>query len=124
MVGNLMVEFAAQSGLSPELNVSLVERYTDGLELSEGYVQGLRFDILNGQPSFRSGAQQHEQADVTVEVTTAAARQLNLLLSGDPHYKQISDHFLSTGELRVSGDIAKMGGWLSAVHDPIVSRTE
>ena len=43
MVGTLMFEAASQAELPPELNLSLVERYTDGVELSEGLVQGIRF---------------------------------------------------------------------------------
>lgn len=123
MVGTLMSEAASQSGLSPELSLSLVERYTDGVELSEGLVQGLRFDILGGKPSFRVGARRDERADVMIEITAAAARELNTLRSADPNYTAALQGFLSTGEMRVEGDPLRMGGWLNAVHDPIVSRT-
>lgn len=118
-----MSEAASQSGLSPELNLSLVERYTDGVELSEGLVQGLRFDILGGKPSFRVGARRDERADVMIEITAAAARKLNTLRSADPNYTAALEGFLSTGEMRVEGDPSRMGGWLNAVHDPIVNRT-
>ena len=124
MVGKLMRDAAARSGLSPELNISLVERYTDGSELSEGFVQGIRFDILCGKPSFRVGARPDERADVTVEVTAAAARELNTLYSADPNYPVSRNRFLSTGAMRVNGDISRMGGWLEEVHDPIVDRTD
>jgi hypothetical protein len=123
MVGRLMRAAASRSGLSPELNVSLVERYTDGIELSEGLVQGIRFDILGGKPSFRVGARPDERADVTVEVTAAAARELNTLRSTDPSYQAARDKFLRTGEMRVDGDPSRMGSWLDATHDPIVDRT-
>ena len=123
MVGALMSEAASQAGLSPELNLSLVERYTDGVELSEGLVQGIRFDIVNGKPSFRVGAQKDERADVTIEITAAAARELNRLRSADPSYPTARDKFLGTGEMRVDGDPSQLGGWLDAVHDPIVDRT-
>ncbi len=123
MVGTLMSEAASQSGLSPELNLSLVERYTDGVELSEGLVQGLRFDILGGKPSFRVGARRDDRADVMIEITAAAARKLNTLRSADPNYTAALEGFLSTGEMRVEGDPSRMGGWLNAVHDPIVNRT-
>lgn len=123
MVGTLMSEAASQSGLSPELNLSLVECYTDGVELSEGLVQGLRFDILGGKPSFRVGARRDERADVMIEITAAAARKLNRLHTADPTYTAALEGFLSTGEMRVEGDPSRMGGWLNAVHDPIVNRT-
>ncbi len=55
MVGRLMSEAASQSGLPPELSLSLVERHTYGVELSEGFVQCICFDILAGRPSFRVG---------------------------------------------------------------------
>lgn len=123
MVGTLMSEAASQSGLSPHLNLSLVERYTDGVDLSEGLVQGLRFDIINGKPSFRVGARRDERADVTIEISAAAARELNSLRSVDPNYPAAVDNFRSTGEMRVDGNLLRMGDWLDAVHDPIVDRT-
>ncbi len=123
MVGTLMSEAASQSGLPPELNLSLVERYTDGVELLAGLVQGIRFDILEGRPSFRVGARRDERADVTIEITAAAARALNTLHGADPDYLAARDKFLSTGEMRVDGDPSQLGGWLDAVHDPIVDRT-
>ncbi len=123
MVGTLMSEAAALSGLSPELNVSLVERYTDGVELSVGLVQGIRFDIISGKPSFRVGVRLDEQGDITIEITAAAARRMNLLGSADPHHRTALDTFLRSGEMRVHGDLARLGGWLNAVHDRIVDRT-
>jgi hypothetical protein len=91
--------------------------------LSEGLVQGLRFDILSGNPSFRVGARHGERADIRIEITAAAARELNSLYSADPDYQAALDNLLSTGEMRVDGDPSQMGGWLKAVHDPIVART-
>ncbi len=123
MVGRLMSEAASQSGLSPYLNLSLVERYTDGIELSEGLVQGMRFDILGSKPSFRIGARHGERADITIEITEAAARELNSLYSADQDYYATRDKFLSTGEMQVDGDPSQMGDWLNAVHDLIVART-
>ncbi len=123
MAGTLMSEAASRAGLSPELNVSLLERYTDGIELSDGLVQGLRFDITGGKPSFRVGVRQDERADVVVELPAAAARRLNTLRSADPQYQTARDHFVSEGEMRVDGDPGRLGRWLAAVHDPIVDRT-
>ncbi len=57
---------ASHPRCKPEPNVSLVERYTDGGDLSKGFVQGIRFDILGGKPSFRVGAQHGERADITM----------------------------------------------------------
>lgn len=124
MVGGLMTDAASRSALSPDLDVSLVERYTDGIELSEGLVQGIRLDIVGGKLSFRIGARPDEQADVTVEITATAARELNSLRSADPNYAAARDKFLRTGEMRVHGDPSRMGAWLDATHDPIVDRTK
>jgi hypothetical protein len=123
MVGQLMVEAATASGLSPDLHLSLVERYSDGTELSEGLVQGIRFDIRGGVPSFRIGVGREERGDVTIEITAAAARELNRLRSDDPSYPTTREGFLVTGEMRVAGDPSRLGAWLAAVHDPIVART-
>ena len=123
MAGALLCEAASQAGLPADLNVSLVERYSDGVDLSEGLVQGLRLDIVGGRPSFRVGAQREERADIIVEITAAAARRLNGLHSAGPDYHAERNKFLGTGEMRVKGDPTRLGGWLDAVHDPIVNRT-
>ncbi|GGX97152.1 hypothetical protein [Streptomyces minutiscleroticus] len=123
MAGDMMCEAALDAGLPPDLTVSLVERYTDGTELPEGLVQGIRFDVSHGQPSFRVGVRVDERADVTVEVTAAAARRLNELYSTDPDYDAARRRFLSTGEMRVESDTTALDGVLEAVHDPIVDRT-
>ena len=123
MVGTLMNEFAAGASLPPELNVSLVERYTDGVEIGYGLVQGIRFDIVNGRPSFRIGAGRDERADVIVEITAAVARELNLIQSHDSTYPAAWDRAVAAGNMRIHGDPSRLGGWLEAVHDPIVDRT-
>lgn len=123
MVGSMMVEAARRANLPGDLNVSLVERYTDGAMLSGGLVQGIRFEIVGGAPSYRVGAQPHEQADIVIEVSTAVARELNALRSTDPRYGTTLDGFLRTGEMRMQGDISRLGAWLATVHDPIVDRT-
>lgn len=123
MAGTLMCEAASRSGLSPNLHVSLVERYTDGVELSKGLFQGLRFNIIGGVPSYRVGVRQDERADVTVEITAAAAHLLNTLHNADPRYQAALGNFAGTSEMRTDGDPSQMGAWLNAVHDPIVDRT-
>jgi hypothetical protein len=123
MVGTVMAEAALNAALSSHHQVSFVERYTDGVELSKDLVQGLRFEINEGTPSFRVGARRHEHADVTVEITSSAARKLNALHSADPAYLTARDELLRSGEMRVVGDPSRMGAWLDTVHDPIVDRT-
>lgn len=123
MAGTLMCEAAAAAGLPSGTRVSLVERYTDGSEFGDGLVQGLRFEIVDGKPSFRVGARRNERADITVEVTAAASRELNSLCSADPRYRTASARLLESGALRVDGDTARLGAWFDAVHDPIVDRT-
>jgi hypothetical protein len=54
MVGTLMSEAALQSGLSSELNLSLVERCTDGVELAEGLVKA--FASTSSMASRRLGS--------------------------------------------------------------------
>jgi hypothetical protein len=112
MMGALMVEAATRSSPPPELNLSFVEIYTDGVEVEDGLVQGFRFDIIAGQPSFRVGARRGERGDVTIEITTAAAQRLNSLRSADPSYAAAIDQGLRTGEMRVDGDPSRLGGWL------------
>ena len=111
---------ARPGGMYEELNVSLVERYTDRIEPSRGLIQGQRFDIISGKPFFRAAARQDERTDITLEITAAAARELNTL-KGE-QYQAARDHFLSTKEMRLQGDPSSMGARLEAVHDPIVER--
>ncbi len=123
LVGTLMSEAASRAGLASDFNLSFVERYSDGVELSEGRIQGIRFDIVVGQPSFRIGVGRDERADVTIEVTAAAARELNRLYRGDAEFPSALDRLVSTGKMRVTGDPSRMGRWMEDVHDPIVDRT-
>ena len=123
MVGTLLCEAASRARLSPELTLSLVERYTDGFRLPGGLVQGLRFDIRSGTPSFRIGVRPEELADVMIEVTAAAAMTLNTLLSTDPAYSAAVSRYLETGEMRVTGDMSPLGAWFADTHAPIVDRT-
>ena len=89
--------------------------------LSGDKVQGIRFDIRRGSPSFRVGVGCDERGDVTVEVTAAAARNLNLLR--DPDFSNARERYLETGEMRIEGDPTRLGGWLDKIHDSIVERT-
>lgn len=106
-----------------DVNVSLVERYTDGIELDNGLVQGLRFEITGGRPSFRPGSRRDEQGDVTVEVTTAASRTLNTLYGADARFSAALANLRANGEFKVDGDLEPLGDWFLAVHDRIVDRT-
>ena len=123
MVGRLMTRAADAACLPTSLNISFVERYTDGSEMADGLVQGIRFDIADGQPSFRVGAAPDETADVVVEITADAARRLNTLRTADPAYSATRQNGLEGGEMRVTGDPSRLGDWLEAVHDAIVERT-
>jgi len=123
MVGTLMCEAANRAGLSPLVNVSLMERYTDAGELSPGLEQGLRFDIIGGVATFRVGAHTGEAADILVEVTSSASKTLNSLHSDNPEFELAFAKFERTGEIRITGDMAKLGGWFLTVHDRIVDAT-
>lgn len=123
MAGTLICEAASQAGLAPDFNLSLVERYTDGVDLADGYVQGIRIDVINGQPSFRIGVGRNERGDVTIEITAAAARTLNVLRRSDPNFQTALQVFQTSGEMKVAGDLSRFGRWMETVHDPIVERT-
>ncbi|NML87579.1 hypothetical protein HHL26_00650 [Sphingobium sp. TB-6] len=123
MVGGHMREAAAGAGLPPDLTISVVERYIDGVALADGLVQGLRFDIVSGKPTFRAGVGLDEQADILIEITSSAAHRLNTLYSADPAYHEAIGTYLGSGEMRVQGDPSQLGDWLGTVHDPIVDRT-
>ena len=121
MVGTVMRDAAERAGLARGHTVSLVERYIDGVELGDGLVQGLRFAIVDGTPSYRVGVRPDERGDITVEVTSAAARELNRL-RGDAAVAA-RETYLRTGELREDGDLSRLGTWFAGTHDPIVDRT-
>ena len=123
MVGTLMTDFASQANLPSDLTVSFVECYSDGEEIADGLMQGIRFDIQSGKPSYRTGAKREETADIMVEVTAAVARKLNTLRSADPAYPAAQAAAIAAGEMKVDGDPLRLGAWLDAVHDPIVDRT-
>ena len=123
MVGLLMTAAATKARLPADLTVSFVEIYADGATWPDGLVQGLRFEIAGGHPSFRAGARPGERADIHVAVSVRAARALNLLQLADPAFAQEHARALRTGEMKVDGDLSRLGDWLAGVHDPIVERT-
>ncbi|MBP2300887.1 hypothetical protein [Azospirillum picis] len=123
MVGALMCAAASRAGLPPDLNWSLVERYGDGAILPNGRLQGIRFVIAHGRPSFEVGVDEDARGDVTIEVAATTARELNLLHTADPAYAAALDRATGLGRLRVNGDVSPMAGWLAAIHDPIIDLT-
>ena len=123
MVGNLMCEAATRADLPADLIVSLVERYIDGVPFQDELVQGLRFDIWAGKPTFRIGALPTERSDITVEVTAAASRELNSLYRADPRFQEALTRLRSSGAIRIDGDLARLGDWFGTVHDQIVDFT-
>lgn len=123
MVGALMVDAALRARLPADFDCSLVERYVDGHEVAPRLVQGLRFDIAGGQPSYRRGAGPDERGDVTIAVTAAASRRLNTMAAADPGFPALFAELRASGELALDGDLARLGAWFGAVHDRIVART-
>lgn len=123
MVGTVLEDAATHARLPPDFNVCMVERYTDGIELSPGLLQGLRFEIIGGKPSFRLGAGRDERGDITIEVTKAASHTLNTLRGADPDFRAALADLQANGELKVDGDLSRLGSWFSVVHDRIVDRT-
>ena len=123
MLGTLMCEAALRAGLAAHCHWSFVERYTDGAVLPNGRVQGIRFDIVNGMPSYRVGVDKDEHADLAIEVSTAVARELNLLYTDDPAYGAALERARQTGQIAMQGDPSLMPDWFTAIHDPLVDRT-
>jgi hypothetical protein len=123
MVGTLLENAAWEATLPPNFNFCFLERFIDGIELNPGLVQGLRFDIIGGRPSFRTGVQKVERGDLTVEITTSGSHVLNRLYDADPRYKLTIAALKKKGELIVDGDFLQLGRWFHGVHDEIVDRT-
>lgn len=123
MVGELMCEAARDAALPSGFDASLVERFIGGAALPGRQVEGMRFDILGGRPTFRIGVGAQETADVTIEVTAQVSRALNTLLGEDPRFAAEFTHAIEAGELRIVGDLERLGAWFGAVHDRIVART-
>jgi len=123
MVGAVMVDAARRAALPADFNISLLERYTDGVDTGAGLAAGLRFDVVNGTPSFRTGVGRDEQADIMMDVTLAASRELNTLPGADPRFTAALARLQSSGQLKIHGDLGGLGHWFAAVHDRIVDRT-
>ena len=123
MVGGVLIDAATRAELPADHNISLVERYTDGAVVSEEMVQGLRLDIIDGKPFFRSGVRHDERGDITVDVTKAASYQLNTLHGDDPAFYNALADLQASGYFKMDGDLARLGTWFSAVHDRIVAQT-
>jgi hypothetical protein len=123
MVGAEIVRVAAKVGLPPGLRLSVIERYVDGAVLEDGVHQGLRIEVADGTLAYRTGVRGGETADVVIEVTAQTARQLNLLLSADPAYRQTLSEAASRGDFRINGDLGALGHVFDMAHDSIVRRT-
>lgn len=123
MVGSLMFDAASRAGHAPGQNWSLVERYSDGSRLPNGRLKGLRFDIVDGLPSYQVGVDEGERGDLLIEVSAAVAQELNRLYIDDPAYARALERATRAGHFTVHGDLSRAPAWLRAIHDPIVDRT-
>jgi len=123
MVGQLMCDAATRAALPADVNLSLVERCTDGISLPGALLPGLRFELVGGQPTFRVGVRHDERGDIDIAVTAAASRELNTLYGADPHFQAALARLQHSGALTIRGDLARLGEWFGAVHDQIVDRT-
>ncbi len=121
MVGKVMSDAADRAGLSPDHNVSLVERYSDGVDFGDGLFQGFRFDIVDGKPSYRVGVRPDERGDINVTVASAVARRLNQL--GNAEAATAREDFIRTGKIREEGDLSRLGDWFPATHAKILEQT-
>jgi hypothetical protein len=123
MVGALLEQAAREAVLAPDVAFRFVERYTDGADLGDGRVAGLRFEIAGGETAFQVGVRPEERGDLTVEITTAGSRLLNTLYGDDPAYGPAIADLKRAGALKVDGDFRRAGRWFVEVHDRIVART-
>lgn len=121
MVGQVMSKAAEGAALPPTRNVSLIERYTDGVDFGDGLVQGFRFEIVRGKPFYRVGVRPDEQGDITIEVPSAVARELNRM-PGDAS-AVARQNCVATGVIRQRGDPSQLGDWFGQVQQSIIDRT-
>jgi hypothetical protein len=123
MVGAIVCEALDRSGSQSALDWTFVERYSDGKAFPDGLMQGIRFDVCGELATYRVGVGPDERGDVTVEVTVAAARALNLLYSDDPQFDLAWETAVATGALQIEGDLSLIATALAQTHDSIVYRT-
>ncbi|AJR23378.1 hypothetical protein [Sphingobium sp. YBL2] len=123
MVGTVVCDAFNEGGPYSAFDWTFVERYSDGAPLADGLMQGIRFDIRAGFATYRVGVWPDERGDVTIEVTVAAARALNLLHNDDPYFDSAREAALEMGALRVEGDLSPIATALAQTHDHIVDRT-
>ena len=84
-------------------------------------IQGFRFDIVGGKPSYRVGVRPDERGDITVEVTSAVARELNLMPAKASAVAR--RRYVEAGEIRQEGDPSRLGDWFAATGASIIART-
>lgn len=123
MVGAIVCEALNRTESLSTSGWTFVERYSDGKALRDGLVQGIRFDVRGGVATYRVGVRPDERGDVTVEVTVAAARVLNLLYSDDPQFDSARETAVAVAALRVEGDLSLIAAVLAQTHDSVVDRT-
>lgn len=123
MIGTMLCGAISRNEPDPDLDWTLVERYSDGATLDDGLVQGIRIDIRGGKVSYRVGVRPDERGDATIEVTSATARALNLVHNADPGFDRAREAALGAGSLRIDGDLTPLAAALTRTHDGIVDRT-
>jgi hypothetical protein len=99
----------SEAVLPADLNVGLVERCTDGIRFQDGLMQGIRFDVYAGKPTFRVGTFREEHADITVEITAVASRELNALYGMDPRFQATLSRLQESGNMRIDGGRPTLG---------------
>ena len=124
MIGQTMCNAARAKNLGPDVNYSLVEHFVDGDDWGDGMKEGFRLDIEGGQPRFQVGAKPGEMADLTINVTRNASRQLNTMHGYDPEFEPAIAKFMGNGEFTVvQGDLNDLFELIGPIHDTVVDRT-
>lgn len=118
-----MCAAARRANLPADLNLSLVEHFTDGPQWDDGLHEGFRFDIVKGQPSFRTGVEPGERGDLTVNTTRAASLAFSKLKAVDAEWEPTMAKYMNAGEFTVDGDLSQLFGLIGNIHDEVVDRT-